>query len=248
MILVEPYKNIKVFFNPETHYFKVVEGKKEFRPSSVTAITGIVDKSGVLMGWAVRMMKEYLVKNWNQEKCRTETEVLELIERASQEHKIKRDVAGAIGTQVHDWVEQFTQGKNPPLPPNAQIQNGINAFLEWVKNKKIKFLEAERIVYSKKYKYAGILDAIAQINGKLVLVDYKTGSGIYPEMILQTAGYQQAYEEETGKKVTARIIAHFDKETGNFEEKELLNHKEDIRGFLSACALSNCIRKLKNNF
>ncbi len=66
----------------------------------------------------------------------------------------------------------------------------------------------------------GIFDAVAIVNGKKVIIDYKTSKRVYNDHRYQIAGYRGAYEEENGK-IDGAIVLHFDKETGEFDMVEL---------------------------
>jgi hypothetical protein len=51
---------------------------------------------------------------------------------------------------------------------------------------------SEATVYSPAESYAGTLDAVVKIGGRTLLVDYKTGKDIYPDVALQLAAYAHA--------------------------------------------------------
>jgi hypothetical protein len=68
-------------------------------------------------------------------------------------------------------------------------------------------------VYSDEYNYVGICDAIAVIDGKKYLVDFKTSNRIRKlEYGMQTSAYVFAYEEETGERIDGVIVARFSKD------------------------------------
>ena len=60
---------------------------------------------------------------------------------------------------------------------------------------KFKPLMVEFTVVSHKYGYAGTADLLAEVNGVLTLVDWKTGKSVYREAHLQNAAYRQAVRE-----------------------------------------------------
>jgi len=223
-------------FDDERHRFYGQEGESLI---SVTGITGVVDKSGPLMYWAINLMRDYLIPRVNG--GITEEDVLE----ASKQHRIFKKKAADIGTQIHEWVSNWILGKKPKMPDDEKVVNGITAFLKFQKEHKIKWLESEKIVYSRKYHYAGILDAIGKIGKELILIDFKSSNGIYDEMRFQVAAYQIAYEEETKKNIDKRIIARFGKETGEFEAIELDNDEADKKAFLACLQLKNRLKELK---
>jgi len=59
------------------------------------------------------------------------------------------------------------------------------------------------------------MDALAIISGKKCLIDYKTGTGLYNDALLQTAGYVGAYEEMTGEKIYGRWAIRIEKRDEN---------------------------------
>jgi hypothetical protein len=167
-------------------------------------------------------------------------QIADVIRSAHVESKNK---SADIGTMIHEWLEQFLKAgiEKKPLPKkpvNPEMRNAIEAFLEWTKKNKVKFLESERKIYSIKYKYAGTCDAVATVNGKPTIIDFKTTNSVYPEMFLQTVAYQKALEEETGKKFTHNLILRLYKEIPEkglppFEVIETTNHEENFKTFLA---------------
>lgn len=96
----------------------------------------------------------------------------------------------------------------------------------------------EKLVYSRQRNYVGRFDAIIEVDGKRYLADYKTSKSFYPmEMGMQTAGYLQAYCEETGENDIGRMILRFDKETGEFDVHILDDYYDDVNAFNAAHTL-----------
>ena len=59
-------------------------------------------------------------------------------------------------------------------------------------------IASEKLVFSREHGYAGTADLIGTLNGRLALLDIKTGRGVYPEYKLQLAAYAVAWGEMTG--------------------------------------------------
>ena len=102
--------------------------------------------------------------------------------------------AGAIGTLAHYLCECDIKGEEADMSDYSaeQIEKAENAFLgylEWKKMTKPKYEAIELKMVSEKHKVGGTADFVARINGALVLGDFKTSKGIYPEMICQLAAY-----------------------------------------------------------
>lgn len=211
------YPTYKVVFNEQNHSY-YLDGERLLSP---TGIIGILDKSGPLMYWAVDCCIQYLKEHPNE------------FDKARKEWRRVRDDAASTGTIVHNYAEKFAQAmvsgsELPELPDNEQALQGINAFVDWFRENEIKFLEAERIIYSKKYNYAGTLDGIIEYNGKLTLLDYKTSKSVYDTFYYQLSAYLFAFEEETGAKIEQVMLVRFDKETGKYEVHMI--PIQDIRG------------------
>lgn len=205
----------------------VYTGKNGEKILSVTGVTGTIDKSNALIPWATKLMGKYLSDNFLGKILTGEA-----LEVSLKEWRKEKSEAADIGTAIHDWIRAKIKGEEPAIPEDDKVRNGVIAFLKWTGETKIKWLESEKIVYSKKHDYVGTLDAIAKIGGKKYLIDYKSSKGLYPEFYLQTAGYQIAYEEEHGQSIDGRILIHLGKEDGAFEAREIGDYEEDRDAFL----------------
>jgi len=225
-----------VKFDDERHFFYDGRGNSIL---SVTGVTSVIDKSGALMGWAVNQMADYLLNS--EEKEITQ----EIIDKAKKEYRRVKKEAADIGTLIHGWISEWIKGKEPEMPENEKAVNGITAFLKFQKEHQLRWIESERVIYSKKHGYAGILDAVGKEGKNLILVDFKSSNGIYDEMRFQVAGYQIAYEEEAGKEFDRRMIIRFGKDSGEFEVKELEDAEKDKRAFLACLALKRRLEELK---
>lgn len=253
---------------PEIHEYRIrVKKGDKWGPEkkvdiSVSGVTKVLDKPA-LVGWATKMCGEFVMLNNGRlaEKVVVATETglrvdeVELdnfIKEMKGHGKGKKTEAATIGTMAHSWVEQHIKwvmglGTKPEEVVNASVNNAIQAFLKWEKEHDVVYLATEKLVYSKKGKYAGQLDIEAKVDGELCILDNKTSSGIYLEMEYQTAGYQIAREEEGGKKYDARWILRLDKVTGEFEAKRFTDNADAKSGYLYCLGLSklNLARVLK---
>lgn len=223
---------IQLEFATEKHQY-FANGK--YVPS-VTGVTKYLDKSGPLMYWAVNKTIEYYKEKFKAGTVVDEVQ-LENIHREAKGHfRTKTQEAAAIGTLIHAWVEDYINakmngGEGPADPINERVKNGVKAFLDWESKHKIEYVRSESKIYSKKLGYSGTCDLIAKVNGKLSIVDFKTGSGPYYEHVLQTAAYQNALTEELGWKFKERWIIKFGKDDGEFEVHQAMLYKEDIKAF-----------------
>lgn len=216
----------------------------------VTNVTNIVDKSRPLMNWAVKKSLKYIEGSLCPGKALDEVEISTLLGEAERQPYTSKSNAANLGTMIHNWIEKYIKGQKPDKPINASMLNAINAFLHWQKENKIKFIDSEKKIYSRKYNYAGTLDAEADINGKKSVIDFKTSKGIYSEMRYQVAAYQAAREEETGEKYGERYIVRFGKTLNSkgevdLEVAKLDEYERDLDGFLGALKLYRREKELK---
>lgn len=226
---------IIVKFYPGKHtYF--VGGR---RTLSVTGVTSLIDKSRVLIYWAVGLAKDHLIEIFNTGQPIN----LEHIETASKLHAQRKKEAADLGTEVHLWCEEYIKAKvskrkDIEMPKDERVFNGVIAFLKWVKTHKVKFLESERVVYSKKHKYIGTMDCVFTMGEEKYKIkhigDFKTGKGVYDDMIFQVTAYEEAYQEEVGEKFGDKYILRFDKATAEFKPTVISaeDHGDDIKAFL----------------
>jgi hypothetical protein len=120
------------------------------------------------------------------------------------------------GTTVHSIVEAWKQSQAHIDTIPDQFKGYAEAFYEFVKTNHVKVIENERTVVSKKYGFAGTLDVLANINGNEtpLIIDVKTGKGLYPEVQLQLSAYQQGLKENG---INANLSALLLREDGSFE-------------------------------
>jgi hypothetical protein len=112
------------------------------------------------------------------------------------------------GKLIHQVIEDMLLGKNPKI--EKEIQPSIDAFLEWQDENKVKTFAVEKKVVSQKHSYIGTPDVIAEINGKLGILELKTSQDVWDEYFIQTAAYMQAYNEKALEKAKTQWILRID--------------------------------------
>jgi hypothetical protein len=210
---------------------------------SVTTILGILDKPA-LVGWAARTAIDYVRENIGQ------VGTPHFWDNAKESWRDLKKSAADHGTEVHALAEEWIKGGDP-MPTTDEAQTGFEALKATCQSMGLTFLHSEHTVFSNKGGYAGTLDAVAKdASGKLCLIDFKTSSGVYPEMKSQVSMYANAYEEMTGTTIDRQIIIRIDRETGTPEVVDCTaGHAERIS---AAIALVDyyyraAARRLKNN-
>ena len=149
---------------------------------SVTSVLGI-KKKAELQGWREKIGEN--VANWEMGR------------------------AARRGKATHLLVEEYLKGKTPSergvLP--LGLFKLLRPYIDQIDN--IHLLET--IMYSPKLTIAGQVDCVAEYNGKLAVIDFKTGNKERQESwidnyFLQTTAYAQMYEETFGKSIDQIVI------------------------------------------
>jgi len=235
--IIQAYKGLEISFDEAKHQL-FVNGERN--PWNITGITGIIDKSGVLMGWQERITREYLLNELIAGRVVNETE----IKTATSLHRTEKTKAGTVGDTIHEYAEQFSLGLKPEIPEEEKARNGVLAFLKWIDEEKIKVSNPEEVLLSKKYGFWGIKDSDGKRGKENFVIDYKTSKGIYPDFRLQTSAYLFASQEMLGKKYVGYWIVKFGKEDGNFEPLfvPIKEAKLDFEAFLAAFTLKKRLK------
>lgn len=227
-------------FDEEKHMY-TLDGDKV---DGVTGILSIINKPALLY-WAVNQSVGYLQRNIRPGVIYDEIQLSKLMGEAKYAHKQRSTEASDIGKIVHRWIEEWIAGKQPKLPINQEARNAIAQFQSWVDTKDVEFLQSEKVVYSRKFNYAGTTDFIAKMGNKILLGDFKTSNGIWDEYWFQTAAYQHAFLEEfPDEEIHGNIIVRLGKD-GTLEIKDSYEYEKNIVAFLGALALARRVNELK---
>lgn len=102
------------------------------------------------------------------------------------------------GKTVHSIVEAYkVTGK---IQVAEEYQLFADAFYQFMDEMKPDIIEQEKTVFDEAQMIAGTLDMYCSINGRLYVLDVKTGKDIYAESELQLSAYAHMLRSE-GKKV-----------------------------------------------
>ncbi|HEY5220596.1 MAG TPA: hypothetical protein VIJ29_00385 [Candidatus Paceibacterota bacterium] len=104
--------------------------------------------------------------------------------------------SAAEGTMLHEAVEGLLLGKTDDIP--AVVAPAVRSFQEFFEKNHIHVTPdlVERRILNRDHRYAGTVDAIARIDGKLGVLDIKTSQSIYRDYSLQTSAYMDALKNE----------------------------------------------------
>ena len=165
-------------------------GRKYFTPEgnaypSITTVLGILSKQSI-MEWRARVGEE-------------------------EANKISRQAAGR-GTAVHklaeDYLDNVEDWKGKHMPANVASFLDIKPILDERINN-IWF--QEEFLYSDKLKCAGQVDCIAEFDGELSIIDFKTSRRVKKKeditgYFIQMFFYAAAFLERTGVPIKQGVI------------------------------------------
>jgi len=131
--------------------------------------------------------------------------------------------AGRIGTLAHKMIEEYINGGSVILDdytPSeiSQAKTAYYSFYKWFEDNDVEFYETELKLVSEKYQFGGTFDAVCEVNGKLVICDWKTSSGVYDEFLIQLGAYRQLIKENLDHNIRGAILLRLDKEENGYEE------------------------------
>jgi len=217
MQIKEQYKNItsdsKGYFLGENKYPRV------------STFLGNLDKR-FLIAWASKMcankVGEFLDSKivLPEMKCIFDAHLKdEMLELAKKEHIRVMNEAGEYGTLVHNAIETWLKGGDlnniaKTKEEKELIKEPLESFKKWWIDGEYELVASELAVVSKEYKFGGRIDIVARKKHELIVVDIKTGSGVYKSAKAQCGGYSIALDEmrlEVGKNVDRAIICHIPK-------------------------------------
>jgi len=117
--------------------------------------------------------------------------------------------AARRGKATHTLIEQYLKGETPSIRDVLPLGlfKLMKPYLDQIDN--VHCLET--VMFSHKLTVAGQVDCIAEYNGKLSVIDFKTANKERQEdwvenYFLQTTGYSMMYEEIFGKKIEQLVI------------------------------------------
>jgi hypothetical protein len=113
------------------------------------------------------------------------------------------DFAMRLGREVHMATELLDRNDLADYSPDVWYAPYLEAYKKFKSDYAVEIKEIEIRAVSKTWAYAGTVDRIAIVKGKLAIYDLKTGSP-RPCTALQTAGYKIAVEEMKIAKIQTR--------------------------------------------
>ncbi len=249
-IISDPKYKVELVVERNAHFYEVTLKGGSARYPSVTGMLSVINKPA-LVPWAKRealsSVETALVKRLDGKNSApiilNKSWIDEILRDAKKRPDDIKNEAADLGTQAHAFIDQIIHGNAPEAVPEA-IQTPVQGFRDWWMKSGIELVMGDTKVASLIYGYGGSLDALGRRNGKFIILDWKTSSGIYHEYALQVAAYAQAFYETYGISCAEAIIVRFGKKPPiDFEARELCDLNLSFKTFLDAKSLKENLDK-----
>lgn len=157
----------------------------------VTSVVGMLPKP-FLTGWAAKITAETAVDSLGEVVGLALKNPQGAVDYLKRAHRLNTSEAADTGSQVHDLCEKLARGEATG-PVHPDLQPFVAGFQDFLDRFSPTFLHLEETVWSDRHHYAGSFDAIAEVDGEVVIMDWKTTrSGVHAEVALQLTAYAMA--------------------------------------------------------
>jgi hypothetical protein len=158
----------------------------------VTSIGGMLPKD-FLTFWAAKEAAEAAVDNWDLISQLVQRDPAGAVDYLKNAHRRKSKAATDIGSAAHDYFERLARGETVnDRHVHVDVKPHVRWFREFLDEVQPEFLYLEETVWSDTHRYAGSFDAIAKVDGEVVLLDWKTSKAVYDSVALQLSAYRYA--------------------------------------------------------
>ncbi|MGZ4846468.1 MAG: PD-(D/E)XK nuclease family protein [Halobacteriota archaeon] len=164
---------------------------------SVNTILDIVDKPQ-LARWTGQRTREFIKKELLNSRDAGTLEDVDLdaivAESVSEPTRIS-DRAADNAITLHRLITLSVRNKLDIVCDHPVV----TAFHAWREATQFDPIASETLVINHEHEYAGVIDLVGTVHGRLAVVDVKTGYRVYPVYQLELAAYAAAWAEMTGR-------------------------------------------------
>lgn len=157
---------------------------------SVTSLIGGGLPKPALVPWAAGAVADYVVDNLDEVIRDHEASRERLRYRLKGLPNAARDEAAVRGTEIHALAERIVHSESVEVPD--RLLPYVNGYVSWLDKHGVEPILTEQSVGSRLDNYAGRVDCIARVDGRVLGLDWKTSKGVYSSTALQVAAYVRA--------------------------------------------------------
>ncbi|MER5501363.1 hypothetical protein ABT096_29740 [Streptomyces sp. NPDC002561] len=190
--------------------FYVDPDDAQIKVPGVTSVVGMLPKD-FLTFWAAKEAAEAAVSNWDIVSKLVQRDPAGATDYLKNAHRRKTKAASDLGSAAHDYFERLARGDSVPLRQvHADVKPHVTYFKQFLDEIQPEFLHLEETVWSDEHQYAGSFDAIARVDGEVVVLDWKTSKSVYDSVALQLSAYRYANRiilAESGESIDVPALA-----------------------------------------
>lgn len=249
MKLPDPILKVEFVDSDDGHLYRV-DGKDLIVPG-VTTILRILGKPA-LVPWAAKKAAEAFLARVDEEMPKLidgkikEIAFDEIAKWAAGAPNRERDTAGAKGTDVHAVIENHLHGieLSPEFNVLSPVGKSFNNFRKWELENSWKVIVGDTPLISLDMGYGGRMDGLfLDEKERIVLVDFKTAKGVYPDNFVQLGGYSLALMETYGIRPHRCGVLHIRPEKCEWHEGDLSLGEQTFRRAVEIYYLIEKIKK-----
>jgi hypothetical protein len=108
-----------------------------------------------------------------------------------------RDEAAERGTQMHILFERYMAGQTIEMAGLGEFHSkALMSFDAFFRKDVHEVYAVEMLLYSDRHEYAGTCDLVCKLNnGKIAIIDFKSGTSVYDDYAVQLEMYRLAWNE-----------------------------------------------------
>ena len=161
---------------------------EEAYPSVTTIIKNGIPKPA-LMKWAAKLVATAALEQ--RAKLDTFEDPADAIKWLTDLPNQRANTSAVKGTAVHKSSELLARGLDEGVVP-VEARGHVDQYIAFLNDFAPVTVHTEVTVYNRTLQYAGTVDAVMAFDGRPCILDTKTGKGVYSDVALQLAAYDNA--------------------------------------------------------
>jgi len=162
------------------------------------------------------------------------------------------DDKAAIGTLAHYMILCHLEGEEPDISDYSskqidQAETCLIKFWDWEKNHTLQTILSEQPLISEMHGFGGTVDWYGLVDDVATLIDFKTGSGIYPEMVYQLSCYDHLLMDNGHYVHSSQIVRVGRNENEGFETRIYTSLSDAWELSLHCLVIYNLQKKMKGS-
>lgn len=134
-----------------------------------------------------------------------------------KKHTEVRERAADIGTVAHEMIDDLLHGRLSSFPDIApeivsEAEIAFGAYQAWAKDRHLRIVESEFPLVSFERMFGGTPDALVEIDGTRVLLDFKTSKYLFAKHVIQVVAYMDLIAECRGIRLERAIVLRVGKD------------------------------------